>query len=150
MLLSVCILYCIDPLLKPQFLLLLINFPSCLAFFFNSEIDTQRNYLESCRDRERGERPERPYQRVRKKTMMTEKEERGLYYMRTRVPICVENNDDSDREIREGYSTMRTRVLISGARIIIAACRSWIDEGDVEEKWDVRGERLSIYILENK
>jgi hypothetical protein len=68
--------------------------------------------------------------------------------MRTRVPMCSANNDDSDREIREGYSTMRTRVLISGARIIIATCRSWSDEGDVEEQWDVRGERL--YILETK
>jgi hypothetical protein len=57
--------------------------------------------------------------------------------MRTRVPMCGANNDDSDREIREGYSTMSTRV-------------SWSDEGDVEEQWDVRGERLSIYILENK
>jgi hypothetical protein len=70
--------------------------------------------------------------------------------MRTRVPMCSANNDDSDREIREGYITMRMRVLISGARIIIAACRSWSDEGDVEEQWDVRAERLSIYILENK
>jgi hypothetical protein len=68
----------------------------------------------------------------------------------TRVPMCGENNDDSDREIIEGYSTIRTRVIISGARIIIATCHSWSDEGDVEEQWDVRGERLSIYILENK
>jgi hypothetical protein len=73
---------------------LLINFSSCLAFIFNSEIETQRNYLESCRDRERGERaeiterPERPEradiperaerERARKKTMMTEKEDIGL------------------------------------------------------------------------
>jgi hypothetical protein len=47
-------------------------------------------------------------------------------------------------------STMMTRVLIAGARIIISACSSWSDEGDVEEQWDVRGERLSIYVLENK
>jgi hypothetical protein len=60
------------------------------------------------------------------------------------------NNDDSDREIIEVYRTMRTRVLISGACISVAACLSWSDEGDVEEQWDVRGERLSIYILENK
>jgi hypothetical protein len=45
---------------------------------------------------------------------------------------------------------MRMRVLTSVACIIIAACHSWSDEGDVEEQWDVRGERLSIYILENK
>jgi hypothetical protein len=70
--------------------------------------------------------------------------------MMTRVLMCVANNDDSDREIREGYITMRTRVLISGAHIIIAACRSWSDKSYVEEQWDVRGERLSIYILENK
>jgi hypothetical protein len=68
----------------------------------------------------------------------------------TRVPMYGTNNDDSDRCIREGCSTMRTRFLISGARIIIAACHSWSDEGNVEEQWDVRGERLSIYILENK
>jgi hypothetical protein len=52
--------------------------------------------------------------------------------MRTRVPMCGANNDDSDKEIREGYITMITRVLISGARIIIAACRSWSDEGDLK------------------
>jgi hypothetical protein len=54
--------------------------------------------------------------------------------MRTRVPISSANNVDSDRDIREGYSTIRTRVLISVACIIIAACRSWSDEGDVEEQ----------------
>jgi hypothetical protein len=76
---------------------LLINFPSCLAFLFNSEIETQRNYLESCRERERetrevikaieqrekrdqrGQREQRDQrERARKKTMMKEKEELGL------------------------------------------------------------------------
>jgi hypothetical protein len=54
--------------------------------------------------------------------------------MRMCVPMYSAKNDDSDREIIEGYSTMRTGVLISGARIIIAACCSWSDEGDVEEQ----------------
>jgi hypothetical protein len=55
---------------------LLINFPTCLAFF-NSKIETQSNYLESCRDIERGEKGERP-----------EREERES---------DKENNDDRER-----------------------------------------------------
>jgi hypothetical protein len=64
---------------------LLIIFPSCLAFFFNSEIKTQRNYLESCRDIERGERAERD-ERAERAEIREQREQREK-----------ENNDDRER-----------------------------------------------------
>jgi hypothetical protein len=52
--------------------------------------------------------------------------------------------------MREGYGTIRTRIPICGAHSIIDACHSLVDEGDVEEQRDVRGERLSIYTSKTK
>jgi hypothetical protein len=40
---------------------------------------------------------------------------------------------------------MRTRVPICGTGSI-SAYRSWSDEVNVEEQWDVRGERMTVYI----
>jgi hypothetical protein len=62
---------------------LLINFPSCLSFFFNSEIETQRNYLESCKDGEIGERSKRAERPEREEKPERESEK--------------ESNDDRER-----------------------------------------------------
>jgi hypothetical protein len=45
---------------------------------------------------------------------------------------------------------MRTRVPICGTSSITYVYFSWSDEGNVEEQWNVTGERLSVYIFKNK